>query len=120
MALSCSIFGTYYVLSNYSESIIFTIFFALLSINAIAFFLISCQLLFQVPNFVRARKELCGAMLHKAGNGFEPLDVEIRDRRLKAIPQIGCKDGSFRVLESEASLNFIDFYVNQVISLLLL
>ena len=41
--------------------------------------------------------------------------------RVKAMPNIiGMKDGGFRTLESLSTLEFIDFYVNQVIALLLL
>ena len=121
MALACSIFGTYYVLSSYSDSMICTLFFAFLSVAAVSFYLGSCQYLFHIPDIFRLRRELCHAMLHRVQKrGFEQLSIKIRKRRLAAIPLIGYKDGSFRVLESSSSLSFIDFYVTNVITLLLL
>ena len=120
MALACAIFGTYYVLSSYNESIFFTVFFALLSILAITFYLISCKFLYDIPKLTQERKRLCLAMLEKKENRrISQSDKLSRKYRIRAIPELGSKDG-FRTLQSTSTLNFIDFYLSQVISLLLM
>ena len=120
IALECSIFGTYYAISSHSDSIILAIFLASLSIIAIAFYTISCQLLLNLPDVMVTRKRLCLGILTKQGNCISSWDKKMRERSIRAIRPIGCRDGSFRVLRSVSTLLFIEFYLNQVISLLLL
>lgn len=93
MALTCSIVGTYYVLSGHGESMIFTTFFSCLSIDAIAFYIISCKILFQVPDVMATCKDNCYAMLQKKESRIKPWDKKIRIYSVRAIPALGLRDG---------------------------
>ena len=121
MALTCSILGTYYVLSGHDLSILFTLFFGALSIDALAIYAISCHKCYAIPGDLRRMKELCNMMLNRRNNLMTPREKNIGKHRILAMPNnIGMKDGGFRTLESGSILEFLEFYVNQVISLLLL
>ena len=120
MALACSILGTYYVLSSDNPSYVFVLFFGSLSLEAILFYTVSCQELFSVPRVMEGFKEHCSMMVNKRENMMTPREKKVRKYRIKAMRQIGIKDGGFRVLESVSTLLFIDFYLNTVISLLLM
>ena len=120
-ALSCSIFGTYYVLTHYSTaSPILLFFIGAVSTDGIAFYVISCQKLFQVPGVMRNVKSLCAALLHEERTKLTPWDFKVREYKIHAMPALGISDGGFRYMDSISTLIFIDFYLNQVISLLLL
>ena len=120
MALACSILGTYYVLSSENASYIFLLFFGAFSLNAILFYTIACQHLFSVPTVFERFKEHCSMMLNKRENVMTPWEEQVRKYRIQAMHKIGIKDGGFRVLQSVSTLLFIDFYLNTVISLLLM
>ena len=121
MALTCSVLGTYYVLSVHESSFIFTTFMGFLSFNALAFYIISCQMAYAVPDDMRAIKELCSKMLSREKNNFmTPREKHLCKYRIKVMPNnIALQDGGFKILESASTLRFLDFYVHQVISLLL-
>ena len=122
MALTCSILGTYYILSTQDSPLIFVVFFGALSVQAIGFYTISCDQLFDIPGRLESYKRNCMQML----NGMEASLMNARERKLRkyeiqALPKrVGLKDGGFRMLESVTTLLFIDFYLNTVISMLLL
>ena len=61
-------------------------------------------------------------MLNKVDTrGTSGWERKVRRYEIQAFPKrIGWKDGGFRILESVTTLLFIDFYVNTVISLVLL
>ena len=120
MALSCSILGTYYIILEHDASLVLTLFFGSLSIQAIAFYTVSCQKLFGIPLIFGNFTEQFELLLNKACNVMAPRERKILKYRIKVIPKIGIKDGGFRVLQSESTLLFIHFYLNTVISLLLL
>ena len=120
MALSCSIFGTYYVMTHiHSSSPILLIFFTALSIQAIGFYVVSCKKLFQVPGTMGKMKQLCGSLLEKEKGKITPWDLKVRQYKINTMPSLGISDGGFRYMDSLSTLIFIDFYLNQVISLLL-
>ena len=122
MALTCSVLGTYYVLSSHDASLIFTIFFAALSFDALAFYTVSCHKVCAQPGLMRVMKKQCSMMLNRERrNWMASWEKKVGKYRVKAMPtNIGMKDGGFRTLEGVSTLEFIDFYVNQVIALLLL
>ena len=122
MALTCSVLGTYYVLSVRDSTLIFTAFMGFLSVNALAFYTISCQMTYGVPADMRTMKERCNLMLNRKKNNFiTPKDKHLCKYRIKGMPHnIGVKDGGFRTLHSVSTLEFLEFYVKQVISLALL
>ena len=120
MALACSILGTYYVILRHDASWMLTLFFGSLSTQAIAFYTVSCQKLFGIPQIFGNFKKHFSLSLHKPGNMMTPMQKKILKYRVTVMPQIGIKDGKFRILQSESTLLFINFYLNTVISLLLL
>ena len=129
MALSCSILGTYYVLSHsQNQSHIFTLFFGAASIQGIAFYTVSCKQLFETPENFDAYKRNCSLLtlqvkVRQGRNGFRPvsvLDRKIRLYKIKSMVRTGFKDGGFRILESVNTLLFMDFYLSNVINLLLM
>ena len=96
------------------------LFFGALSIQAVAFYTVSCHKLFGVPDFISSLKENCKLMVNKRGNGLTPWERKVFHHQIKAVPKFGIKDGGFRIMHSESTLLFIDFYINNVISLLLM
>ena len=120
MALACSMLGTYCVILRRDASPMLMLFFGGLSFQAIAFYTTSCHKLFGVPDALDGLKENCNFMLNKKGSTLTPVEKKILKYRIKAVQKIGIRDGGFRILQSESTLLFIDFYVNNVISLLLL
>ena len=120
MALACSILGTYYVILDHDASPVLIILFGSLSFQAIAFYTVSCQKLFGVPDAFVAYKQHCRMLVNKKETRLTPREKKVWQYRIEAIPVIGIKDGGFRILQSESTLNFVDFYLNNVISLLLL
>ena len=120
MALACSILGTFYIIFSENSSLMLMLFFGALSVQAIAFYTVSCHKLFGVKDVVGKMKENCELMVDKKGNNLTPRERKIFHYQLKALPTIGIKDGGFRILQSESTLLFIDFYLNNVISLLLM
>ena len=119
MALACSILGTYYVILSQDASPILMLFFVALTIQAIAFYTVSCQKLFGVPDVLGSLKNHCSMMVNKRGNGLTPQQRKGMQYRIQMMPKIGIKDGAFRILKSQSTLLFIDFYLNTVITLLL-
>ena len=121
MTLTCSILGTYYILSSHDTSLLFMIFFGALSIDTLAFYIISCHKCYEVPGDLKLMKELCNIMLNRKNNLMTPWEKNVCKRWIHAMPNnVGIKDGSFRTLKSGSALEYLQFYVNQVISLLLL
>ena len=122
MALSCSIPGTYYVLSTNDSVSIFTIFFSALSIQAIGFYTIPCEHIFRTPGNMESYKRNCLIVLNDMNHhgGVTVMDLNARRSKVNAMVRPGISDGGFRDLESMNTLLFIDFYVNNVISLLLM
>lgn len=120
MALTCSILGTFYIIFGQESSLMLMLFFGACSFQALIFYTVSCQKAFGVPDlFARMRKD-CKLLVNKKGNSLTPWDRKLFHYQIKAVPAIGIKDGGFRILRSESTLLFIDFYVNSVISLLLM
>lgn len=120
MALACSVLGTFYVLFSPDASPMLMLFFGALSIQAIAFYTVSCHKLFGIQDVVAGMKENCKLMVDKEGNRLTPWERKVFHYQINALPTIGIKDGGFRILQSESTLLFIDFYLNNVISLLLM
>lgn len=119
--LSCSIFGTYFVLTHMnSASLILLLFFSALSINCIGFYLISCKKLFEVPKAMRAIKDLSANLLDNEKENLPRWIYKVRKYKIKSMPSLGISDGGFRLMDSISVLVFLDFYLSQVISLLLL
>ena len=122
MALTCSILGTYYILCSQDRTYIFIIFFGFLSFNALAFYTICCHKAYEIPGLGRAMKDRCCMMVDREqNNSMTPWEKKVSKYRIRAWPnKIGIQDGGFRMLESSSTLEFLDFYMNQVISLSLL
>ena len=107
MALSCSIVGTYYVLSHsQNQSHVFTLFFGALSLQAIAFYAVSCEQLFQTPENFDTYRRNCSLLMLKVEmrQGQNEVDSVLnrkqRRNKIKSMFRIGFKDGDFRILES--------------------
>ena len=120
MALTCSILGTYYLILTREASYMLIVFFVALSIQAIAFYMISFRKLFEVPHMFASLKSHCAMMVNKEENWISPREKKILRYRIQIMPVIGIKEAGFRTLKIESMLDFIDFYVNTVISLLLM
>ena len=121
LALSCSIFGTYYVIKHFhASSVILIVFFGIMSIQFIGIYTISCKELFDVPDKLRKVKRLCASLLDEVKGKITPWDFKVRVYEISAFPSIGISDGGFRYMESISTLIFIDFFLKNVISLLLL
>ena len=120
MALACSVLGTFYILFSPDASLMLVLFFGALSIQAVAFYTVSCHKLFGIQDVVTSLKENCKLMVDKKGNSLTARERKVFHYQIKAVPSIGIKDGGFRILRSESTLLFIDFYLNNVISLLLM
>ena len=86
MALACSILGTYYVLSGHDASILFSLFFGALSIDALAFYTISCHKCYEIPGDLRHMMELCNMMLNRRNNLITPWEKNIGKYRILAMP----------------------------------
>ena len=120
MALVCSILGTFFIIFSEDASLMLILFFGTLSIQAFAFYTVSCHKLFGIQDVVRNLKKNCKQMVDKKGNYLTPWERKVFYHRIKAIQAPGIKDGGFRILKSESTLLFIDFCINSVISLLLM
>ena len=120
MALACSILGTYYVILSHDVSPMLLIFFGSLSFQAIAFYTVSCQKLFGVPDALATLKQHCNMMVNKKQSRLTAREKKVLQYRIEVMPKVGIKDGGFRILKSESTLLFVDFYLNTVISLLLM
>lgn len=120
MALTCSVLGTFYVIYTQEASVVLMLFFGALSLQALTFHIISCHKLFGVQNLFSGLKENCKLVVDKGDNGLTPGERKLFQYYIRAIPTIGIKDGGFRILQSDSTLLFINFYIDNVISLLLL
>ena len=120
MALTCSILGTYYVILTREASYMLIIFFGALSIQAIAFYMVIFQKLVEVPHMLASLKNHCNMMVNKKDNWITPREKEILQYQIQVVPTTGIKEAGFRTLRSETMLDFVGFYVNNVISLLLM
>ena len=120
MALTCSILGTFYVIQSRDASYMLIVFFGALSIQAIGFYSIAFKKLFEVPGTLETLKNHCSMLVSRKETRLTPWKRKVLQYRIRIIPKIGIKDGGFRILESETLLLFIDFYLNSVISLLLM
>ena len=120
MALACSVLGTFYILFSPDASWMLMLFFGALSFQAIAFYTVSCHKLFGIQDVVGSLKENCKSIVDKKENRLTPWERKVFHYQIDAVPTIGIKDGGFRILQSESTLLFIDFYLNNVISLLLM
>lgn len=122
MAFSCSIFGTFYVVKNFrTGSIPLLANFAVFSIDALAFYVLSCRDLYEVPRVFReAKQDMLSFVCNRLSvRGRLTTEQRVLYCRFKTKPIMGISDGGFRSMESISVLVFLDFYVNQVISLLL-
>ena len=123
MAFICSIFGTFYIVKHYrSASPIMLAFFIAFTIDAIAFYDATCADLFKVRLVFHEFKRELDQCFHHQLFSQAPLTrkqtIALRFR-VKAIPALGIREASFRCMDSKSMLAFIDFYIEQVISLLL-
>ena len=78
------------------------------------------QQLFSVPRTMERFKDHCGMLLNTRGVVMASREMRVRKYRIKVMRKIRIKDGGFRVLQSVSTLLLIDFYLNTVISLLLM
>lgn len=120
-----SILGTFYVIRNISSgSPLLLLFFATLSLNALAVYLISCKNLFELPSLMKEVKFVLATLSRKRaafkkGKPRTNIVQTYVQRKIESIKVLGISDG-YREMDSIATLVFIDFYLGQVISLLLL
>ena len=121
LTLTCSIFGGYFVLGHARNSSVYLLlFFAVLSLESLAFFIISCRNLFEVPSTLDRYKLNLNLLLeHQRKRMSISLRKEFR-YRIKALPVLGISDGGFRKMDSISTLLYLDFFFSRVISLLLL
>ena len=121
-ALIVSIFCSFFLVSNFSsESPVLLSFLLSLTIVAVVLFITSCQQIFKIPTLMEDTKFHLLCNLHKiCGNS----DRFCRKRlilklAIHSIAKVGVSDGGFRKMDSIYVLAFLDFYLHQIIALLL-
>lgn len=121
MTLTCAIFGSYFVLSHAeTASIPVMLFFTILSLQSVSFFVISCQQLFSVPNRLRSYIRTLNSFLEHQTRNMTMMEAKLLHRRIQYLMVEGISDGGFRKMDSISTLLYLDFYLNRVISLLLM
>ena len=69
-----------------STSLLFMSFFGALSIDAVAFYIISCQRCFEVFGDLKLMKDLCDMMLNRKSNLMTTWEKNVCKRRVHAMP----------------------------------
>ena len=122
MAFYCSILGTFYFLEHLdSSSPVLLAFFLAVSLEAVIFYVLSVENLYKIPRQHIGVKRACLRILNGKvlrGGRLDPYK-RLLHCRLKSKPTMAVREVGYRQLESLSTLVFIDFYVYQVISLLI-
>ena len=120
-ALCMSIFSSYYVIRHSrSSSFLLSTFSGLLTFNSLAFYLLSARKLFRIPEAMQSCVTFAGAVLNMVSRKVNVYEIKLRKARIAAMPRVGISEGGFRYMDRMSTLIFIDFFINRVISLLLL
>ena len=123
MALTCSIRGTFYVIKHLgSGSVILLLFLGSLSPEALAFYIVSIQKPATIPIICDDIKRKCLHLLcHQRRGRTEELSstVKLSVLKLRTMPELVVRETGYHGISSLSSIVFIDFYINQVISLVI-
>ena len=116
----CGILATYYVITRRQTSDFVTLGLNIVVGTAmIVFYVGSSHNLFQVPNSIGKLHQTATLMLNMVNGKVSMEEVKARRCSLRSLPVVGITDG-FRTLDRISTLIFIEFYLYQVLSLLLL
>ena len=123
MALTCSILGTFYVMKHAgSGSFILLLFFGSLSLEALAFYMVSIEKPATIPGIFDSIKLKCLHLLcHRPGPGRHELSSreKLLVLKLRTLPELVVRESGYRPIQSLSSIIFIHFYLTQVISLII-
>ena len=116
MALACSILGTFYVMKRMgSGSTILLLFFGSLSLEALAFYIISIEKPAMIPGMCDRIKRKCLLLLCQRPRGGRDV-LSARERlvvlKLRTMRELVVREMGYWPIESMSSTVFIDFYFN--------
>ena len=114
MLLCVSIGAGYAAIAHFSDYPIFGVMYYIIVIQASFLYTVSYDKAFKIPgSFKEATKQ---ALLRLCGGNHG--DMHILKRQMLSIPPVGIKVGEFHVLERQSTPAFVDYVVNNIVSML--
>ena len=110
----CIITG-YAAIAHFNDFPVFGVLNYLVFLNGIFIYSFGYGRAFKIPPLFEEVSQK--AVLHACSKGMSE-DAKIFRRQVRSIPRIGVRVGEFHLMESVSTLIFIDYVVNNIVSML--